>query len=271
MTRFENWRLGPRRFRREYSLHQRGVGPSCGEITKYRSTRKLSPVLQCISVLCHHRLITARQRGDETRIRKYRILRSVFTVLGAIKLSETIQFNIPYLNVVNRQSHIRVEFNSFDDLFYEENFSKFTREQLIYIHDEIRVPPFFIINEPETKHKAKFNGVHAFLYWLYHWFSPSQRVVLDQHRWGYDYSYLSKVFNAVNKWMLNTHGHRLHNFNLCQDRLQYFNELILQKVDDINSELVEQGQPLLPIPNCLYIISLFADCTRLRTCKPGVN
>ena len=250
MTKNENWRLGPRRYKREYSQHQRGAGASCKEIVEFKANCEIHPILVAIAQIYQRKNVLARRRNKVEKIRKYKLVRTIFTILGALKLIEMRNFSTPYLNVVNIHSH---------------------RDQLIYIHAQIRVPEYFLLNEIDSKHQAKFDGVHAFLFWLFHWFSPLPRVVLDQERWGYDYSYLSKVFKAVNEWMLLTHGHRLRSLVLARARLAYFNQCILNKINEINQERIHNVKQALPIPDSAYLISLLADCCRLRSCKPGVT
>lgn len=65
----------------------------------------------------------------------------------------------------------------------------------------------------------------------------------------------------MNKWNLETHGHRLHNLGYCAPRLSEFNYAIKQKIISIGEA----------VPDAALTTALFGDGTRLRTAIPGVG
>ena len=113
----------------------------------------------------------------------------------------------------------------------------------------------------EKKHRWKFPGEAAFIYWLFHWRQPAQSVLSDEQRFGYDVSVLYKVFTAMNKWNLATHGHLLENLGFCAPRLPEFNQAIVNKIISLG-EIV---------PDAAHLTSLLGDGSIFRTCKPSVR
>ncbi len=51
--------------------------------------------------------------------------------------------------------------------------------------------------------------------------------------WGYDYSVLSRMFNAVVDWIDNNHKHRLRQLPLISDKFEHFNRCIVNKLRSI--------------------------------------
>ena len=121
-----------------------------------------------------------------------------------------------------------------------------TREDARRLFLVAGVPQLLYINK--DRYQYKFPGEAAFIYWLFHWRQPSQTVMMDEQRFGFDHTTLGKVslynnfyskssyfkklklFTAMNKWNLETHGHRLHNLGYCAPRLSEFNTAIKQKI-----------------------------------------
>jgi hypothetical protein len=102
-------------------------------------------------------------------------------------------------------------------------------------------------------------GEHCFLYFLSRYHTPSARQVEDQKLWHYDYSTLSKMFNAVVEWCDDTHRYRLRSLPLMAHKFQYFNDKILQKM---HSRFPGAGPAARPphAENC----ALFGDGSRFE-------
>ena len=87
--------------------------------------------------------------------------------------------------------------------------------------------------------------------------------MLDSFEFEYDYSALSKIFNAVVNWCDNVHGHRLNNLAVAASQFSTFNQKILSKLQALC--------PQEAVPPEATDVALFGDGTRVRTARPGVT
>lgn len=97
---------------------------------------------------------------------------------------------------------ISITFDSFSVQKYEEMFG-LSKEDCKLLYAAFRIPELLAI---EGWH-CHVSGVHAFLYTLFRFHSPSQRMALDSVEWGYDYSSLSRIFNSVVQLIDINHRH----------------------------------------------------------------
>lgn len=80
--------------------------------------------------------------------------------------------------------------------------------------------------------------------------------------WNYDYSTLSKMFNAVLDFVHFRWSHTLLRLDHAVNRFPHFNERIITKL--------QQDYPNYPIPNEAVRCALFVDGTRFRICRPSI-
>jgi len=145
--------------------------------------------------------------------------------------------------------------------FYDDYYS-YSKEQMREIFAEILFPPTIVIN-PGTDSCYNFNGIHAFLYFMWRIKVTNNIAGQASTIWGYDYSVLSKVMKEVHIWMDSTHSFRLTRLQLAGPRLSYFNERIRTK-------LTSNGDDINNAPAATRT-ALFSDGVRVRACKPSVH
>ena len=114
---------------------------------------------------------------------------------------------------------------------------------------------YFIVNDTP----CRICSEKCFIYWIYHWRQPAQTVLTDEDRFGYDGTYLRKMFMAMNKWNHETHGHRLQNLGFCAHHFSEFNKAIVNKIKQLGEV----------VPEAAILTSFFADCSRFLTTIPS--
>jgi len=95
---------------------------------------------------------------------------------------------------------------------------------------------------------------------LYHFRSPSARQTLDTAVFGYDYSVLSKLFNASVQYVHDHHSDKFRNIPSIIHKLPVFNAAIIAKIVD--------SFPGTAIPADAVHCSLFADNCRFEIARP---
>lgn len=167
---------------------------------------------------------------------------------------------VPYLVAPPVIPRHRLTFDSFDNEAQFIQMFGFSIDDAYDVHDAMGVPDEIMLNE--GRHSFAVSGQHCFLYLLYRMYSPSQRQTLDSAVFGYDYSVLSKMFNAMCNWVDATHGHRLRQMQHIVPRFPQFNEVIRNKL--------EQNFNLQPgVPAHAQQCALFVDGTRFKCSRPS--
>lgn len=243
-------RLGDwRRNCRDYAVHQRAAGMTAGD----RMDEQLLFLVGSVMLICAIALGGISIAADNLTMGTVLFIVSL-SILGA-----ACSMRIPRLLAVPAYVRHRIGFNTFnnDAEFYQ--LFGFTIDDAFMVYEAMQVPAYFTINR--DRHAFRFKGQHAFLYFLFRMYSPSQRQTLDSRLFGYDYSTLSKVFNVVCTWVDSTHKHRLNQLPNVQNKFQHFNDCIVQQLlDHFNLE---------NIPEHAQHCSLFVDGVRFRCSRPS--
>ena len=178
MVNYNPNRLGARRRnRRDYSLHQRLAGKDSSDRLNERKFIKLG--MQLI-------IISDSIRGlDNANINNDLINDEADVLLfyGLYYVMKYIHINRPCLVIPIPIYHSvnGIRFASFADNVYPIKFG-FTRAEVELLALAMQLPERFQL-DIGTRSQWSVNGEHAFLYFLYRFFSPSQRQV--QHDVSY--------------------------------------------------------------------------------------
>ena len=156
-----------------------------------------------------------------------------------------------------RRSTLSIDFDSFDEEKYEI-YIGFTKLEVLRLYNVLSMPDAFVLNEGD--HQFHVSAQHCFLYFLSRYHSPSQRQALDMDMWQYDYTVLSKMFNAVVTYVDDNHSFRLQQIMTLSHKFSYFNEKIKAKVCTIF--------PNEPLPPDVLHCALFADVSRFKISRP---
>jgi hypothetical protein len=228
-------------------VHQRSAGKDALTILKEKRRRKKLKAL--IMVLLHdyrHRFLSSRVR--------------LAGMLAAAYLHKMLKdVRRPMLVEPVPIPHRRLTYDSFDPLDYDRVFG-FSKPDVLRLHAAFAIPDHFVLNE--GRHAHRVSGQHSFLYLLYHFRTPAQRMSGDSNLFGYDYSVLSKMFSACLAWVDAVRGNLVHNLAVAADKFAIFNSKI---VDKVRSSL--QADAGLP-PHAVDCV-LFVDAMRLRVARPS--
>lgn len=154
-----------------------------------------------------------------------------------------------------------IDFDSFSDQEFYADIG-FSRDQCICLFNLLDLPEQIVLNKHSKRHRFKVSSVHAFLYMLFHYRTPSARLTIDEVRWGYDYSVLSKIFKTMVKLIDKKHRHRL----------QRLSPYVLEKLPMFNAKIVGKLQKLYPneaLPQHATGCAMFVDGTRFETSRPA--
>ena len=102
-----------------------------------------------------------------------------------------MHYHIPYLEIIGPKIPKNLTFDAFSDSFWNDLVC-IAREEARHLYLVSGVPQFVTINK--DKHRYKFPGEAAYIYWLFHWRQPSQTVIRDEDTFGFDSSTLCKVW-----------------------------------------------------------------------------
>lgn len=241
-----NSRLGfLRRNRRDYSVHQRPAGKTCGERMCEREL--LQTVL--LLIISYLNVYDDEEEDDSA---------SLYLDLTLLCIMDILHINQPRLLVPRPVPHMKVSFDSFYSTEYDRLFG-FNKEDVQLLHEALEFPPYLIVGE--GSHSFQVDSCHCFLYLLYRLHSPSQRQTLDQQVFCYDYSSLSRIFNETTEFIDDNYSSHLRNLHQIVHKFQMFNEVIISKMNDL--------YPGEPLPgDCLHC-ALFADGVRFRVSRPS--
>lgn len=181
----------------------------------------------------------------------------IFLALSFTSLSEVLQIRKARLTMPDEIVSVHIDFDYFSEQAYDELFG-FSKVDCVRLYGVLGVPEVVYINE--GRHRFAVDGVKAFLYLLFRFRCPSQRQTLDSQRWGYDYSTLSKIFNAMLVWVDETHGGKLH----C------LGQMSIQRLAEYNAAItttIKVMFPAYPLPPEAVNCSLFADGSRFKVRK----
>ncbi|KAJ1420810.1 hypothetical protein B484DRAFT_465700 [Ochromonadaceae sp. CCMP2298] len=153
-----------------------------------------------------------------------------------------------------------IHFQSFTASEYRLMFGM-SRDKCEQIVDSMQIPQLVVLNEPGSRHAFSVSDVHAFLYTLFHFHSPSLRMELDQQQWGYDCSVLSKMTCVMEELIDNLHSFRLRCLPEAVERFPEFNAKIRAKL--------QEGWPFEQLPPHAEQCALFADGSRFRCARPS--
>lgn len=236
-------RLGrKRRDSRYYSLHQRSTGKFACDRVKESIYFRAGSVLFVSARSLMRRGLMARAKQMEG------------VALGLLTLVWQIQQ--PRLRIVDTIPKRDVRIESFSEQRTEAMYG-FSQNELRQVFDRLQFPVGLKIGT--NRHAFTVPGEKAFLYMLYRFHSPVQRMSLDSDLFGYDYSVLSKIFTAAVEFTHVHHQHRLHSIDSVKHKFGHFNSKIVGKIRS-------QGYPIPPdAVNC----ALFADAARIRISRPS--
>eukprot|EP01032_Pedospumella_encystans_P018564 gene18564-21128_t len=133
----------------------------------------------------------------------------------------------------------------------------FSKEEISRLYHAMQIPEYFVIGD--GKKAFNVDGMHAFLFTLYRYHSPSERLTLDSALFHYDYSTLSKIFTTVVSFLHTRHAHRLRRIPDVVPRLGHFNERIRSKINSSFNVIPDDAQ------RC----ALFADACRIEISRPS--
>jgi hypothetical protein len=259
-------KLGPiRRHWRDYSYHQRPFGKSAGD---RRREAVLQDQFHQISVLYLLKKRELRRlessiafnptdpRVIETNRRARRYLLMTACLVSELEAIND-GTNIPPPDEI---PHIRLTLDDFTDQEAEEQLGM-SKGMISELHEAMQFPPRLSIGSEKPFY---VDGWHAFLYFLYRMYSPSKRMALDQDKFGYDYSSLSKIFKSVVEWIDNNHKHRLRRIN--EDLVQKFPQFNASIVATLRHKNNLQHDD--PLPSDAECCALFADNCRFHIARP---
>lgn len=246
-------RLGPyRRNRRDYSAHQRRAGKDCADRMDEQDCEQLV-VLSMAAVLAMDSDSDdeggSNSDGDGSSDEEDDLL--MMATVGLARIAEIRKANLVIPDAI---PHVDITFDSFTAQQYDNMFD-FSREDCERMYNELGVPDKLYVNE--GRHRSAVDGVKSFLYMLCRYFAAPERQVLDQNTWGYDYSMLSKMFDAMLDWMDTTHGAKLK----C---LQYISMARLQRFNDAITGTLATMFPNDALPPEAVNCALFADGSRIK-------
>jgi len=237
-------RLGPRRNARDYSVHQRSTGKYCNENIRENC------YLRCAAVL----LVCSRK----LRIQGLHLQRAKkHQKVAQLLLSVVCDIRRPRLLIPDKIVSKVITIDGFTAQQTDMYFG-FSAVELHQLFDHIDFPEAITLNE--GRHQFKVPGQKAFLYMLYHFRSPSARQTLDTAVFGYDYSVLSKLFNASVQYVHDHHSDKFRNIPSIIHKLPVFNAAIIAKIVD--------SFPGTAIPADAVHCSLFADNCRFEIARP---
>jgi hypothetical protein len=95
---------------------------------------------------------------------------------------------------------------------------------------------------------------------LFRYHSPSARQTMDQRQWGYDYSSLSRIFNAMVDWVDTEHRSLYRNLPTVAHKFQAWNAKINGKLRTMF--------PHEALPLDAEWTAVFADGTRFEVSMP---
>ena len=170
---------------------------------------------------------------------------------------EIDEINSPRLSIPDPIAKVDITFRSpFTDerIFF---LTGFTKPQIMKLFDVMHFPNYFTLNE--GRHAHNVNAQLAFLFSLSRMRGLYNPLIVQQNEWGYDYSTLSKIFEACTKWIDDTHGHRLRAIPSFVCRFPSYNEAF-------KASIVGRGHE---VPLEALNISCFIDATRIRVCRPS--
>ncbi|KAJ1410505.1 hypothetical protein B484DRAFT_468566, partial [Ochromonadaceae sp. CCMP2298] len=242
MARTSNDRLGPyRRNKRDYSVKQRHTGKVVGDRMREKRLVKLA----CYSALAASLNLDAAFKAS---LLQWVV---VFVVL-------LLRIRRPRLCTPDPIVRRVIDFSSFTTQEYELHFG-FSRAEVEELFVAMRIPDWFTLND--GRHRFRVTGVHAFLYTLYRYHSPSQRQTLDEVKFGYDYSVLSKMFAACINFMDEEHAHLYRNLPRAAAKFETFRAKITAK-----HHVLWPGEALPPdAARCV----LFGDGSRFEVSAPA--
>jgi hypothetical protein len=233
------FRLGPYgRTIREYSIHQRRTGIDAGDVQEAQRLLELGVRMGIVAVLL----------SKEAQVAASNVILMAF----AYVMKQLYDLRRPRLCVPEPIPRVDIHFESFNAAQYWRMFG-FTRADCEELFDCLQIPQRVVLNDPASRHAFRVSGVYAFLYTLFHFRSPSERMDLDQQQWGYDCSVLSKMVSAMEE--LIDDGHRF--------RLRRLPEAVT-KFAEIKAKILERWSIDNMPPHALHC-ALFADGSRFRS------
>jgi hypothetical protein len=147
-----------------------------------------------------------------------------------------------------------------DEFIYSR--TKFTRNEVTQLMDEMGVPEYFILNAHQPGKAYNFSGEHAFIYTLARMASCNESLWNNQIEWHADLTVLGKAFNACVSWMDLTHSHRLRCLERYAPHFAAHNVKLIQTMQYTNN-----GE----VPQEARDIAMFVDACRFRVSKPKGN
>ncbi len=253
----DNYRLGNlRRFRRDYSQNQRDAGlDSLDRIKLDQLIEDKSVIL--IMLMFTSRQIRRLQPNIVDNIERNRLVhRRRRLILLLVILDEELQLLItPHLIIIPLIDHtIRYNIIEYPNAFTDLGFQT---QHIQLQFDLLNIPDTFILQE-NTRSQWNVPGEHAFLYFLYRIRNPSHSMKQDENRWGYSFPSLSKIFNAVVKFLDTNHSFRLR-------RLDWFSPRFPEYRDKFRQKFTSEPHPHDPFEaaNCVG----FIDACRFPICR----
>lgn len=170
-----------------------------------------------------------------------------------------MMINEPILVEILTRVRTDIDFDSFDEDEYEEKFG-FSKTDVMSMFDLLKFPERVKLND--GRHSFRVGGQMSFLFMLYRYHSSPQRLTIATNEFGgYDYSTLSKIFDASVDFMDSTHGFRLCTLAEMVDLFPLWNEKIVAK---LRSQLPEGEALPEEAENCC----VFVDGSRWRVSRP---
>lgn len=249
----DHTRLGSRRNLRDYSVHQRCAGATCADRMEERKLWKLGSILLAVAVVVGNGL-------DLDVLLDFENFPSFVFVAALACIGAASNIRVPRLvqpPPINRTDISLDAFEGRNVEFYQLFGFLLADARRLFI--ALQIPEAFTLNE--GRHRHHVSGEHAFLYTLFRYRSPSQRQALDTQTFGYDYSVLSKMFNACIAYIDDTHAHRLRRLPETAPRFAHFNTCITGSIG--------RKFPGIPLPPDAIQCSLFVDGTRFRVQRPS--
>jgi hypothetical protein len=273
-----NYRLGPRRRNlRDYSIKLRCAGLTAADLQNMKDLKRIMGI-QSLAILNSQQRIQQLQQqsiaypelstlycAEIDQLKPLHEISQSYFLLSWLHLAS--RYWTPRLPTPDAIEHRQVTFDYLTNQEYEQ-YLGFSKDDCRQLYDVLQFPQRLKLNRRTTvdpngrrkRHSFTVSGIHAFLYTLFRFRSPSKRMTLDEKFWGYDYSVLSRMFHRTVSWIDQHHGHRLNNLDFIRCKLPTFNRKIVMKMEE-----KFHGHPLpIHITNC----SLFIDGTRFRIAKP---